>query len=489
MIVELTLNPDTKKFELITRRTIENFEQIYNKKQSDINTFSYYGGIELFLTDNKELMYIDKNEDKLFYEDISCKEFIDQKFGKSEYNPEEYKKLVDMTVVPKNGGFAIHDSESCYFLAIDSELKRVLPLTKINFKINKGQMTIEKICPCPDPSLIMISLVKNNDYIILVWDIHENKEVYNFSTSSFWSFIYGPGSKAGYILNGDTYVNMDKGLINYFFEYNFPNTGFYEQRCGYRINKLEDIILEYGNIITKETLIEVNSTDELICKSTDITEGNINLERIRFQVDGNTSLHYFALEYDKLKLILDYMEEHRPEYLTAILMKNNHGKSPLDITLDNESPKNTELLLRKLALFKDSSLSNLFYDRFSELLAMNVSAFHEYLDSCMFQTVQMKATKYLKLKKDKDPWLVPHSSCLIDEVFIEKYCRDDERKKLEAEKKKKEEEDKLKAEEQQREEERKAQLAEEVKGRTDELGNGEAEGEDEIKASLLKEGK
>mmetsp|Transcript_26896 Transcript_26896/g.26819 ORF Transcript_26896/g.26819 Transcript_26896/m.26819 type:complete len:116 (-) Transcript_26896:849-1196(-) len=115
------------------------------------------------------------------------------------------------------------------------------------------------------------------------------------------------------------------------------------------------------------------------------------------------------------------METHRHEYLTGILMKNNRGKSPLDITLDNESPKNTELLLRKLSLFSNSSLSALFYDRFNELLSMSITAFHEYLDSCYFQTIQMKNIKYLKLKDQSDPLLVPHSSCLIDEVFIDKY--------------------------------------------------------------------
>jgi len=158
----------------------------------------------------------------------------------------------------------------------------------------------------------------------------------------------------------------------------------------------------------------------------------------------------YALEYKTLSLILDYMEYHRPEYLTAILMKNNKNKSPLDITLDNESPKNTELFLRKLTLFRDSSLSILFYDRFSELLAMNITAFHEYLDSCFFQTIQMKATQYLKLRSQKDPWMVPHSSCLIDEVFVDKYCQNDEKKQLARDKKKKEEEEKDKAAEEQK---------------------------------------
>ena len=367
----------------------------------------------------------------------------------------------------KNGGFAFHSQEEVFFLRINSELKTIMPLIKINFKINKGQMSVDKVCTCPDPSLIVISFVKGSDYLLLVWNIEENREVYNFSTSNYWSFIYGPGSKAGFILNGDTYVNLDTGLINYFFEYQFTNYGFYDQTCGYRINSPQDLVLENGNIITKETMIEVAALDDLVDEIEQITEENINLERIRFQIDGNTSLHYYALEYDTLSLILEYMEAHRPEYLTAILMKNNKGKSPLDITLDNESPKNTELLLRKLKMFMSSSLSILFYNRFNELLAMNITAFHEYLDSCFFQTVQMKATKYLKLRKNKDPWLVPHSSCLIDEVFVDKYCLSEEKKTLEMEKKKKEEEEKQKAEKQKLEEEQK-RLNEENKGKANE---------------------
>lgn len=58
---------------------------------------------------------------------------------------------------------------------------------------------------------------------------------------------------------------------------------------------------------------------------------------------------------------------------------------------------------------------------------MNITAFYEYLDSCFFQTAQMKAIKYLNLKKDKEPWLVTHSSCLIDEVFVQKYCNLEEK--------------------------------------------------------------
>lgn len=224
------------------------------------------------------------------------------------------------------------------------------------------------------------------------------------------------------------------------------------------------MILEYGDIITKEILLEVVSIEDIKDGSTVITEENINLARIRFQVDGNTALHFYALDYNTLSVILNHMEYYKPQYLSSILMKNNKGKSPLDMSIDGESPRNTELFLQKIALFKDASFSNLFYDRFSELLDMKIKAFYDYLDSCHFQTIQMKEIKTLKLKSDADPWLVTHSSCLIDEVFVEKYCTTSERKALEIEKKKKEEEDKIKAEEDKKKEEQKKKLEEEKKG-------------------------
>ena len=396
------------------------------------------------------------------YEEIKWQDEVDKKLGKRDYNQEEFRDLSDINFTMKNGGFALYSSEEIYFLRINSDLGTVMPLIKINFKLNKAQMTVNKVLCWTDPRLIVIALWNNYDHLLIVWNIEENKEVYNFSTSKPWIFVNSPHSGAGIILNEDTYVNLDKGLINYFFEYSFSSYPLDDQN-GYKINKEEDIVLERCNIITKETLIEVDALDDLIDETSTITPENINLERVRFQVDGNTSLHFYALDYDKLALILDYMETHRIEYLTSILMKNYKGKSPLDITLDNESPKNAELLLRKLALFKDTSLSHLFYDRFAELLSMNIKAFHEYLNSCVFQTIQMKATKYLKTKKDKNPWLVPHSSWLIDEVFIDKYCQSDEKKKLEEDKKKKEEEEKINAAKKKEEEEKKRLEEEEKK--------------------------
>ena len=217
----------------------------------------------------------------------------------------------------KNGGFALYSSEEVYFLRINSDLRTVMPLVRISFKQIKAQMTVNSVYACLDIMLIVIALQKDYDYLLIVWNIEENREVYNFSTSKYWFFMNGPQSKAGFILNGDTYVNLDKGIVYYFFEYNFQNSTF-NNRNKYWINTKEDLILEYGTIITKETLIEVSALDDLIDVTNTITPENINLERIRFQVDWNTSLDYYALEYEKLALVFDFMETNRLDYLLSI---------------------------------------------------------------------------------------------------------------------------------------------------------------------------
>ena len=76
-----------------------------------------------------------------------------------------------------------------------------------------------------------------------------------------------------------------------------------------------------------------------------LNKSNIMLDKIRFQVDGSTILHLYALDFNMLKLVLDFFEDHEEWYLNCILMKNNQGKTPLEITLENDSPKNASLML------------------------------------------------------------------------------------------------------------------------------------------------
>lgn len=82
----------------------------------------------------------------------------------------------------------------------------------------------------------------------------------------------------------------------------------------------EDIILHKGYRSMKEVYVEVTAVDDLIKQDYSVDKKSLKIERIRFQIDGTTAIHYFALDSAKLKLVLNVMEEEKKEYLTAVLM-------------------------------------------------------------------------------------------------------------------------------------------------------------------------
>lgn len=124
------------------------------------------------------------------------------------------------------------------------------------------------------------------------------------------------------------------------------------------------------------------------------------MSQMMMQINGNTILHMYCIDFTPLQLMLEFMKNKRKNMLASILMKNNKGETPIDVALRFESPKTINLLLQGLAELKDGSYSRLMYEKFNRLLGMNLVSFHDYLDSCYFQTVQMKSYKFLKLKDD-----------------------------------------------------------------------------------------
>lgn len=237
--------------------------------------------------------------------------------------------------------------------------------------------------------------------------------------------MLGRGSRSGYVLNEDKYVNMDLILDNYFFDLNFKDVfGESRQTSGYSMSYNEDILLSRGMILLKVSYIDSQTVDNLIEKKERLTEDNIYIEKIKFQIDGNNLLHMLALNYNSLQIILNFLAEYDKRYLTMILMKNKENISPLDITIENDSPKCTELMLNSLSKLDTGIYSPLIFERFNKLLEMNIRSFYDYLDSCFFQTIQMQNTKYLPLIHGEFPWVGAHRSCLIDELFREKYTSD-----------------------------------------------------------------
>lgn len=58
--------------------------------------------------------------------------------------------------------------------------------------------------------------------MILVWDLVNDEEIFNYSTKSQNYFLTnGANSKIGYLMVDDVYINLDEGLENYYFEYKF----------------------------------------------------------------------------------------------------------------------------------------------------------------------------------------------------------------------------------------------------------------------------
>jgi hypothetical protein len=174
---------------------------------------------------------------------------------------------------------------------------------------------------------------------------------------------------------------MDQILDNYFFDVEFGN--YYKENLllnGYKMSKNEDVLLCFGMILLKVSYIDAKTVDYLM-GTEKLTEENIHIEKIKFQIQGNTIIHLFALNYDSLLMTLNYIAEFDQRYLTMILIKNNNKKSPLDLTIEHDSPKTTELLLRHLSLLNTGSYSNLIYHNFERLLSMNLRSFYEYLDS------------------------------------------------------------------------------------------------------------
>lgn len=147
------------------------------------------------------------------------------------------------------------------------------------------------------------------------------------------------------------------------------------------MTRTEDIFLESGSIIMKTMYSEIVSLQRYLDHNDEIQEGNFSYQNIKFQVEGNTALHLFALDERSLRIILEYFEENKKEYLGAILMKNELGKTPIDITIENDSPKNTDLLFQYLSRIEQGSFSKQIFTRFPDLLQSGMKSFHDYLDT------------------------------------------------------------------------------------------------------------
>lgn len=118
-------------------------------------------------------------------------------------------------------------------LKVKSEPDCVIP---INFHLVTEDLFITNVIGCQNPDMIVIVLSNNlQESIFLVWSLVENREIRNYSITGNYSFVHGPNSETGYILTGFKYINLDYGLPNYFFDYNFAGFTITNPN-GYKVN-------------------------------------------------------------------------------------------------------------------------------------------------------------------------------------------------------------------------------------------------------------
>ena len=123
---------------------------------------------------------------------------------------------------------------------------------------------------------------------------------------------------------------------------------------------------------------------------------------MKFIVDNNTVLHLYARNENALAPIVNYLVEKAPKYLCGIMIVNNNGQTPLEIAYQSKNSNTIRILLLALAELGQDHCSKRFYDKFPEMIMKGMRSFQAYLETCSFQTIQMKNMQYLSMKDESD---------------------------------------------------------------------------------------
>lgn len=143
-VVELVMDRESKVFSFKTVRVVRDFEERYGLTYSAWNGY-YNGRLELFLTDDMELLGTIIYEDTYMYEEVKAKEELVGKFGKSKWDPNADTKPSQINKIYFNGGILFYEDSNIYVLRIDKINHVFKPLYKINFNVNPAQLSLNSV--------------------------------------------------------------------------------------------------------------------------------------------------------------------------------------------------------------------------------------------------------------------------------------------------------------------------------------------------------
>ena len=116
----------------------------------------------------------------------------------------------------------LNDNNKWKIMKVDVDEKS-WKVIKIDFVLESPELKIENVFECKNGSRVVFQISKwdTREHMFVVWDLENNKEIWNYSTEGDFRFVQGVSSETGYLLTAKAYVNLDNGIANPFFDYDF----------------------------------------------------------------------------------------------------------------------------------------------------------------------------------------------------------------------------------------------------------------------------
>lgn len=206
----------------------------------DPNKDEQHESSRIHITNSGDVIFIDRISKSAFFNDINLSDTFEGDMNSFKWS-----------FVEK--GLVAFNKKDIYYLTINEKKKTAEKMRKIKVNLNPSELEITNIHSCPNGRYITICLTnKYYESILLVWDLVVNREKHNYSITGEYSFITKPNSEFGVVLCSDYYINLDVGLINYYFDHDFSDYPWGADQQGCKMDKKELTVLYKGRLLMKE---------------------------------------------------------------------------------------------------------------------------------------------------------------------------------------------------------------------------------------------
>ena len=154
-----------------------------------------------------------------------------------------------------------------------------------------------------------------------------------------------------------------------------------------------------------------------------MTYGIKNIQASKYFIGRRSILSDLVMDEDKLSRIFENFTRDKI-MMCMMFVQDNKGNTPLEESIDNNSPKIVEMFLEYANEIQEFKLSKMFYKWFDALFDLGIESFRNFLGTCYFSTPQMAIMKKMENKGHKG--IIRHGvACsMIPEDLNRKYLID-----------------------------------------------------------------